>query len=297
MDERDGKRLAELLGTLASQEGLSPSLLPDVHFFKAVRAEPRSPVVYDPIIVIVGQGRKRGYLGDRVYDYDANNYLVLSVPLPFECEIDASPQEPLLAVNIRVDSAVLGDLLVEIGEDSPIARTIPRGIHAMPLTSALSGAVIRLLECLLSTIDGRILGPQIVREILYRVLCGEYGGAMRALVLRHGNFGRIARVLRQIHAEYARSFDVESLAREANMSVSAFHHNFKAITCTTPLQYLKSIRLHKARMLMAQDGLSATSAARRVGYESVPQFCREFKRLFGAKPIDEAMRMRLMIGG
>ena len=48
---------------------------------------PRAPVVYQPKIVIVGQGRKRAYLGDEVYGYDPYNYLVLSVPLPAECEI------------------------------------------------------------------------------------------------------------------------------------------------------------------------------------------------------------------
>ena len=62
------------------------------------------------------------------------------------------------------------------------------------------------------------------------------------------------------------------------------------------MQYLKSIRLHKARMLMAQEGIRAGIAAERVGYESASQFSREFKRLFGTSPIEETARVRQMFG-
>ena len=68
------------------------------------------------------------------------------------------------------------------------------------------------------------------------------------------------------------------------MSVSAFHHHFKAVTSTSPLQYFKTVRLHKARMLILHDGIGAAVAADRVGYESASQFSREFKRLFGHSP-------------
>lgn len=75
------------------------------------------------------------------------------------------------------------------------------------------------------------------------------------------------------------------------MSVSAFHHNFKAVTSTSPLRYIKSIRLHKARQLMAQEGLGAGLAAERVGYASPSQFSREFKRFFGESPRGEGSRL------
>jgi len=68
------------------------------------------------------------------------------------------------------------------------------------------------------------------------------------------------------------------------------------VTSTSPLQYLKTIRLHKARMLMVHEGLRAGMAAERVGYESSSQFSREFKRLFGSTPIEETVRVRRMLG-
>jgi AraC-like DNA-binding protein len=288
------ERLAELLGNLATQEGVSPSMLEEVRFMRANDHYPRGPVVYDPSIVIVGQGRKKGYLGGQVYTYDAYNYLVLAAPLPFECETEANPENPLLAMSIQVSSAALGELLVEMDDDVAAGRIPPRGIYSTPLTDELISAAIRLLECLHSRMDSRILGPQIVREITYRVLCGEQGEALRALATRHSSFSQIAKVLRRIHVDYADALDVETLARDVGMSVSSFHHNFKAVTATSPLQYLKSIRLHKARMLMVQDGLNAGSAAVQVGYESASQFSREFKRLFGNSPADESAKMRAM---
>ena len=82
------------------------------------------------------------------------------------------------------------------------------------------------------------------------------------------------------------------------MSVAAFHHYFKLVTASSPLQYLKRIRLDQARRLMAHDGYNAGTAARAVGYESPSQFSREFKRLFGVTPVEEAgqMRARLVAG-
>jgi AraC-like DNA-binding protein len=232
-----------------------------------------------------------------MYTYDAHNYLVLSVPLPFECETEASAEVPLLAVSIQVNLAVLADLLMKMddGRRSDTAA-IPQGIYSTKLDARLSDTTVRLLECLADPAEARILGPQIVREITYRVLCGEQGGALRAAAALHSRFGLVNRALQRIHADYARDLSVEELADAAGMSASAFHQNFKAVTSTSPLQYLKTIRLHKARLFMVYEGLRAGTAAERVGYESPSQFSREFKRLFGTSPVEETERARRMLG-
>ncbi len=283
--------LARLIEPLAMKEGISPSPVEGVQLMRRNTSSPRAPIVYEPNIIIVAQGKKRVYLGDQVHVYDPCNYLVLSVPLPLECETEATPEEPLLGVSVKVDPAVLGELLMETEDIMDVSATVP-SIYSTPLTGELADAALRLLECMHSRMDSRILGGQIVREITYRVLCGDQGGTLRALGARHGHFSRIAGILRRMHAEYRETFDVESLAKEVNMSVSAFHHNFKAITSTSPMQYLKSIRLHKARMMMVHDGLNAGTAAYEVGYGSASQFSREFKRFFGAGPADEAAKIR-----
>jgi AraC-like DNA-binding protein len=131
-----------------------------------------------------------------------------------------------------------------------------------------------------------------VRELLYRVLTGPQGAAVHAALTQQSHFGRIGKALRRIHASYDRPVDVATLAREAGMSVAAFHAHFKAVTRSTPIQYLKTTRLHKARLLMVQDGVSAATASHLVGYESSSQFNREFKRFFGRTPASEAEVMK-----
>ncbi len=286
------KRLANLLDEVAVHEGPHPTLIDGVMVSRHTKPMSRTPVIYEPKIIVVGQGQKRCYLGDEVYVYDPFNYLVLSVPLPAECAWDASPEEPLLIMSINVEPTMLGEMILEMDEPlSPVSPT-PLGISTTPMSEELSGAVIRLLDCLKSPLDSRILGQQSIREILYRVLRGEQGGALRALASRDEHFTRIARVLKHIHTECEKPFSVESMAKQARMSVATFHHNFKLITACSPLQYLKRIRLDRAKRLMAHDGYNASTAAKAVGYESQSQFSREFKRLFGATPLEEAEQMR-----
>ncbi len=292
------KRLASLLDEVAVHEGLHPTLIDGVHVLRRSQPLPRAPMVYHPNILIVGQGRKRAYLGNKVYTYDAFNYLVSSVPMPAECEANASPEKPILIVAIDVEPTMLGELIFEMDEHLPPVGPTPRGISTTPMSEELVAAVNRLLECLKSPIDSRILGRQTVREIAYRVLCDEQGGALRALASRDDHFARIARVIKHIHLEHAKSLSVEELAKRAGMSVPAFHHHFKLVTASSPLQYLKRIRLDRAKRLMVHDGYNAGTAARAVGYESASQFSREFKRLFGVTPVEEAgqTRARLVAG-
>jgi AraC-like DNA-binding protein len=286
------RRLVSLLMELAPRDGFLPSRLPEVSFMRTARHIRKTPITYEPGIFIVAQGRKVGFLGDKRFVYDPDHYLVLSVPLPFECETYGSPEEPLLAVRVGVTPAAVTELLMQMEQLEPANGSDPQAMQATPLEAVLRDATIRLLESLRTADDSRILGPQIVREIIYHVLRGKLGRNLRALAAPDSHFARIGRVLHRIHTDYAGRHDVAMLAREAGMSVAAFHTRFKAVTAASPLQYLKNIRLQKARMLMVNEGINASGAAVKVGYESASQFSREFKRLFGDSPAAVAAEMR-----
>lgn len=271
---RDMKReeicrlLADKVNKLKNKENSLSELLPDVRLLYGETPFARTPVMYEPGIIILFSGHKIGYINERVFRYDANEYLLLTVPLPFECETYATSEVPLAA----------------------------SGINSATLSEEILCAAERLLDVMERPLDARILGKQIIREILYYVLTGPCGGALLALVSRQTHFSLISRVLKRIENKYTENLSVEQLAAEANMSVSAFHHNFKSVTSTSPLQYLKNYRLHKARMMIIHDGMKASAAAMRVGYESASQFSREFKRYFGVTPGEDAARMRAMQG-
>ncbi|QBE62117.1 AraC family transcriptional regulator [Pseudoduganella lutea] len=291
MNDSRQRRIVSLLERLAPHEGYTLSALPGLKFMRANESIARTPVMYDPCIVIVCQGRKRGFTGGQGYVYDAHHYLVLSVPLPFESETEASPAEPMLAVSVPIDLKVAAELVLAL-EQRHRQRAAPAGIVSTPLDERMSDTLLRLLEALQSDTEAAILGPGIVRELVYRVLVGPQGGAIHAALTQQSQFGKIGKALRRIHANYDRPIDVGTLASEAGMSLAAFHAHFKAVTQTTPIQYLKTTRLHKARLLMVQDGLNAATACHRVGYESSSQFSREFKRFFGRTPAHEAAEMK-----
>jgi AraC-like DNA-binding protein len=282
LPEATNSTLAELLDPLVTENGFSPTGVPGLEYMRAVDCSERHPIIYTPRIVIVAQGSKRVWLGDESYVYDANNYLVLAAPMPMECATTASPDEPLLGFVINVDPIMVGELLLEMGDIPNVNPTSV--VKSSLITEDVIDAATRLTRALSSPIDARILGPQIVREIVYRVLRSENGEVLRLLTSNATRYGQIARVLRKIHTEYASELEVASLAQEANMGASTFHQAFKEVTATSPVQYVKQIRLHRARMLLTVEGVTAQEAARRVGYASPTQFSREYRRMFGTTP-------------
>jgi len=284
--------MIRLLSALAIDEGYTLTALPDVRLLRSDRPLERTPVLYEPGIVIVVQGRKRGFLGDQVFLYDDQHYLVVSVPVPFTMETDASPTAPLLAIYLRLDHAMAADVCLQIDERSGVTSAEPRGLYSSPMEDALAASVLRLLEALSTPPDGDVLGPWIVREIYYRILSGAQGGSLRAALAQQGRFGVVARAIRVIHGRYGEALTVEELAREAGMSSPTFHAHFRAMTGTSPMRYLQSTRLHQARLIMLRERTTAAAAAAAVGYESASQFSREFRRLFGRPPVEEVERMK-----
>jgi AraC-like DNA-binding protein len=189
-------------------------------------------------------------------------------------------------VSIHLDLAVAAELALAIDPEAE-ATNAAEGIAASELDAPLAESVVRLLRALRSPVETRLFGAGLLREVCYRVLAGAKGGALRAALAQRSHFGQIAKALRRIHADYHEHLDIDTLAQEANLSAAAFHAHFKTVTATSPIQYLKATRLHKARLLMIHDGVSASRASTRVGYESASQFSREFKRLFGRTPVEE----------
>ncbi len=286
------RRIVSLLTALAPREGYNLTALPGIRLLRSNRPLSRTPVLYDPGIVIVCQGRKRGWFGQRLYLYDEQHYLAVSVPVPFTMETDASEQEPLLAIYMHLDFTVAADLLLEIDRRDGGCEAVPMGMISTRMDRSFSESVLRLLEAIGRPLEAEILGPALVRELYFRVLTGEQGGAMRSALTMRGQFGKIAKAIRRIHAAYATELDVGQLAGEAGMSLPTFFSHFKAVTQTSPIQYLKSTRLHQARLLMARNHMTAATASLAVGYESASQFSREFKRLFGRSPTEEVKRMQ-----
>jgi AraC-like DNA-binding protein len=291
MDEKQQKMIALFTDIMGTEAFLTTSV-EGLYLFRIEHSFSRTPYSYNSEIIILAQGEKQVYLGEDVYAYDASHYLVLPVPLPAECEGITEPGKPILGLTISIDPIEVGEILREMVDNQKEMQSLSKGIYAAPMNEALYDATIRLLQAISDPLDRRVLAPMIKREIIYRVLQGEKGEVLQAVAHRNKRFFQIAKVLQKIHESYRNDFDVETLARELDMSSSTFHHSFKAVTDTSPLQYIKNVRLHKARTLMIQGGLNANMAAIQVGYESPSQFSREYKRFFGMTPAKDVSVLR-----
>ncbi len=290
----DQQRIIEQLCLLAPNEGYNLTPIKNVRLLRSNRKLTRTPVLYEPGIVIVCQGRKQGYFGNKCYVYDQSQYLAVSVPVPFSMETQASIDQPLLAIYITLDFKLAAELilLIEQQKTSSAASVAPESMVASPVTDELQRCVTRFLHILDKPLEVAVLGQSLLRELYFHFLTGPQGDVIRSAVSSRGQFGKISQVLKYIHCEYPNSLTLPNLAAMAQMSVPTFSTHFKAITHLAPMQYVKSVRLHQARMLMLRQSIPASSACHEVGYESPSQFNREFKRLFGLPPAQEIKRLK-----
>ncbi|MET8310892.1 AraC family transcriptional regulator [Micromonospora sp. NPDC005173] len=246
------------------------------------------------VLALIAQGAKRMALGDRVYEYRAGQYLVASVDLPVTGHFtQASADSPALGFGLVLHPATVAELLLQAapGDLPPVTGGTPSGMVVSDAPDELGDAVIRLLRLLDRPRDVRVLAPLIKREILWLLLAGEQGAAVRQLGLADSSLSHVARAVRWIRDHYAQPFRVEDLARLSGMSVSAFYRNFQAVTAMSPIQFQKQIRLQEARLLLATHPNDVTGVGIRVGYESPSQFSREYRRQFGAPPSQDAARL------
>ena len=242
--------------------------------------------VYEPCVALIVQGSKRLLLGDETLYYGEDRYLIATMDLPVRTAVlEASRAQPYLAVALRLDWREIASLMQEL-PPAP-AQTLASDGRAMStgaVTAPLLDAFDRLLALLDHPDDLAALAPLVRREIHYRLLTGEAGARLRQMATVDTQSHQVARAIAILNTRFAEALPVETLAREAGMSLSTFHQHFKALTAMSPLQYQKQLRLTEARRLMLSERLDASTAAFRVGYESPSQFSREYRRLFGTPP-------------
>ena len=217
------RQIRDLLLQLAPTEGYTVSPIASVRWLRSNRALDSTPVLYEPGIVFVCQGRKRGFIGDRTLVYDARHYLVVAVPVPFTMETDASEAAPLLAAYLRLDPALAAEVALAIDqsgigrEDTPPGPAAPLGLEASPMDDRIEGSLLRFLEAMADPVETAVLGPSLLRELYFRILCGAQGATLRSVLGERGHLGRIALALKRIHADDAERLDVSRLACQARV--------------------------------------------------------------------------------
>jgi AraC-like DNA-binding protein len=285
--------LARLLDRRTGSDGGHETSIPELTLWRFSNPTEPAPVLQQPAVYVVVQGRKQVTVGDRTYVYDPSKYLAVSLEVPAVANVlEASPDAPYLCLTLRVDARELAALLVETGQPAPRADHDGRAVFVSGLEAPLLDALLRLVRLLDAPQDIPVLAPLVRRELHYRLLQGEQQGRLAEMAIGDGRLRRVARAIAWIRTHYAEPLQVEELARLANMSPSALHAHFSAVAGVSPIQYQKQLRLQEARARLLSSGASAETVAYEVGYASPSQFSREYARLFGQPPRRDADAMR-----
>ncbi|MCY1506120.1 HTH-type transcriptional activator RhaS [compost metagenome] len=290
---REQRELVQLIERFTGQDGAQPTAIPGLTLFRA--SQPSEPLhcLYEPALGLVVQGRKQAVLGEETYHYGPSEYLVVSVDLPVIGQVtEASLEVPFLSLRLDLDPKEISALLMDLPIPPAAPQPCPRCLSVSGLGAPLQDAVLRLVRLLEAPEDIPALAPLVRREILYRLLRGEQCAQLRQIASSGTQGHRIGRAVNWLRQNFHQPLQIERLANEVNMSTSALHHHFKAMTAMSPLQFQKHLRLQEARRLMLVEALDAASAGGRVGYESPSQFSREYSRLFGAPPLRDIARLR-----
>lgn len=296
-DREEQLSLVELAGALAPRQGYNPTGLREVRILRSETVLADVPVLYKPGAVFVLQGRKQGLLQGEIFRYDEEHYLAVSVPVPFRMESVASRARPLLAVYLEFDLALCAEIVSAIESQVPErASQRARSLVSSRMEPDIEGALLRLLKALNSPVETAVLGPGILRELHYRVFVGPQGAAMAAALQQGGVAGRIGHSIARLRASLGSQISVAALASDAGMSVPSYHVHFKALTGSSPLQYVKAMRLHEARLMMTRQDKTIADVALSVGYLSPSQFSRDFKRHFHRTASEEMKWARQHLG-
>ncbi|MAW98288.1 MAG: AraC family transcriptional regulator [Sphingomonas sp.] len=264
-------------------EGRVATPIANLGLLKVSRKTDLPPEIYRPVVSLIVQGEKQLAIGAQVLTYRAGDTFTTSLDLPVSARITtASPERPYLAISFAIDAGLLGDILMNMPDP---AEPLPeKGFAVDQAGSELLDVYGRALFLLDRAEDAPIMAPLLERELVYRLLKGPQGAALRRLVSGTRAVAGVRKAIERIRQGYKEPFSVEEIAKVAGMSASAFHRQFRASTGMTPLQYQKTLRLYEARRLLVTQAVTVASAAFSVGYQSVSQFTREYRRMFAAPP-------------
>jgi hypothetical protein len=234
--------LAALVARHVTRTGMVSTPIDRLSLFRADEPTMPLPAVYDASLCIIAQGAKRVSLGGRSLLYDTAHYLLVSVDLPLVGHvIQADRDAPYLCCKIDIDQAVLADLIVAEGGRAPKADLPALAVYRSD--DDLVDAACRLVRLLDQPDSIAALAPMIEREILYRLLKGPHGPALRYMAVADSHLNQVSRAIATIRTAFDRPLRIGDIATAAGMSPSSLHEHFKAVTKMTPLEYQKQLRL------------------------------------------------------
>lgn len=244
-------------------------------------------------VSVFAQGNKRINLGGTIYHCDPGSFLLASIDVPVESQVvTATPKKPVLAMMLRLNMQIVREVISEADLAGPEIRMRGTGLGIGQANDCLLDICRRMVTLLDRPNDVRYLSSLLHREFVYELLKTPQSSRLRAIATSGDLSRQTAKAIAWLKSNYEKPLRMQDLARIADMGVSTLHHQFRALTSMTPLQYQKQLRLHAAKQQMLVEGIDATTAAFGVGYTTVSQFNREYSRHFGRPPIRDIQALR-----
>ncbi len=289
------EKLKEKVRSIATGNGENQTVLPFLKIYKFVNSKIQMPTTEVPYIYLVLDGEMRLHTPSGIMDYIAGQYSVSAIDTPTSGDVlSFSKQQDFLALALTF---TLDDVLsVMLNLDDDLTVQIAEGTIGSEITDKADHRIIETVYNLVCALDQSIglsfMGKHIKQEIIYCVLCGSCCKQFLQSMIHIQQAGEIYEINSWIKQNYRNTFTVEELAEKNSMSVSHLHQKFKSAVGMGVLQCQKRLRLTEARRLMLDENKNVTEASLDVGYESVSQFIREYRKMFGQSPKEDILMLQ-----
>lgn len=288
------REIQSAVRALLTAEEETPTGVPGLSVWRFTGEKIRMPQTEEPYLYIVLDGALRLHTPSGMMDYMPGQYFISRIDTPTSGTVLAfSRHGDFLAASVAftVNEVITAALGLDDGRMEAVTAGTVSGQVAAAADAAVVQSVGRLISAPASPLWSEFLHRNIMQEVIYGLLCGSCGKRLLQSVAG-GQAEEIYEANSWIKENFRRPFTVEELAQRRHMSVSQFHQKFKSAVGMGPLQCQKRLRLTEARRLMLDEGRNVTEAAVEVGYESLSQFIRDYRKTFGAAPKEDIRNMQ-----
>lgn len=281
MEEKLLKKLKEKLISIMPYEDEIDAGFFGIKFFRRNNVNLTHICVQKPCIFFVINGEKHINIHSKDFLVEKGCYNITYIDYPISSYFsNISEDNPYLSVYLPVDNKIISEIITDI-ESVPNSNF--KGISSHKADANLLEAYSRLID-LYADNNNTFLAELVLKEIYFRILTGPAGADLKSLFATGSKSNKIYKAVEYITENYKEHLTIDDIASKVNMAPSTFFRIFKQITLVSPLQYQKRLRLYEAQRLMLSESFTVTEAAYNVGYESITQFTREYKKIFNSSP-------------
>lgn len=292
------KKLQHKIRALPLREGSNQTGIPGITACQFSTNKIEMPQTEIPYLYLVLDGVLRLHTPSGIMDYIPGQYSISKIDTPLTGTIlTFSDQCDFLAVAVEIPASDIITTILDLDNDL-IEKIVSAQLESSMMSSAdhhVTESVSRFFSDTTQTILSEFIRKNMMREVIYDVLCGSCGRQFIQSIINIGQADVIYEANSWIKENFRDSFAVENLAQQRNMSVSQFHQKFKSAVGMGPLQCQKRLRLTESRRLMLDDRKNVTEAALEVGYESLSQFTRDYRKMFGSAPKEDILKIQQLL--